>query len=136
MMKFKNYLYMNVEEALLILDIVLQKKFLNNVQELVFRQAWAGKTYAEMAESSGYDANYIKDIGYKLWKLLSKAFNEEVTKSNFRAVLRRQYVAFEYAWRLSNFSEGESPSSYTEDSVFFSLILAKCLERRQLVQRT
>lgn len=83
---------MNVEEALLILDTVLEQSFLNDVQELVFRQSWLGQTYVEMAESSGYNANYIKDIGYKLWKLLSKVFKEEVRKSNFRSVLRRGNV--------------------------------------------
>lgn len=86
---------MNVEEALLILDTALKQSFLNDLQELVFRQAWSGQTYSEMAESSGYNANYIKDVGYKLWKILSKVFAENVTKSNFRAVLRRQYVTFQ-----------------------------------------
>lgn len=61
-----------------------------DVQEIIFRQAWEGKTYPDIAESCGYDANYIKDVGSKLWKLLSQAFGEEVTKSNFRSVLRRR----------------------------------------------
>lgn len=88
---------MNVEEALIVLDTVLQREFLNNIQELVFRQAWAGQTYPEIAERFGYNPNYIKDVGYKLWKLLSEAFNEEITKSNFRAVLRRRYVASQHS---------------------------------------
>lgn len=95
---------MKVEKALFFLDIVLHQKILNNVQELVFRQAWAGHTYPEIAESSGYDANYIKDVGYKLWKLLSKAFDEKVTKSNFRSVIRRRYAAYQHAWRASYLS--------------------------------
>lgn len=80
---------MNLEEALIILDTFLEQS-LNDVQELVFRKAWEGQTYPEIAESSGYDANYIKDVGSKLWKLLSHALEEEVTKSNFRSVLRRR----------------------------------------------
>ncbi|MBD2777863.1 AAA-like domain-containing protein [Iningainema tapete] len=80
---------MTVEEALIFLDKFLDQG-LNNVQELVFRSSWEGQTYPEMAESSDYDANYIKDVGSKLWKLLSQAFAEEVTKSNFRSVLRRR----------------------------------------------
>ena len=67
---------MNVEQALLILDTALEQKFLNNVQELVFHQSWLGKTYLEMAENSGYNSNYIKDVGYKLWKLLSEVFKQ------------------------------------------------------------
>jgi hypothetical protein len=80
---------MNIEEALVILDAFIEHG-LSDVQEIIFRQAWEGKTYPDIAESCGYDANYIKDVGSKLWKLLSQAFGEEVTKSNFRSVLRRR----------------------------------------------
>ncbi|QLE44505.1 hypothetical protein FD723_31555 [Nostoc sp. C052] len=80
---------MNIEEALAILDTFLEHG-LSDVQEIVFRKAWEGQTYPDIADSCGYDANYIKDVGSKLWKLLSQAFGEEVTKSNFRSVLRRR----------------------------------------------
>ncbi|MBW4634672.1 MAG: AAA-like domain-containing protein [Iphinoe sp. HA4291-MV1] len=80
---------MNVEEAIAILDTFLEQR-LNNLQEVVFRQAWEGQTYQEIAENAGYDANYVKDVGSKLWRLLSQALEEEVTKSNFRSVLRRR----------------------------------------------
>ncbi|MBO3463664.1 AAA-like domain-containing protein [Aetokthonos hydrillicola Thurmond2011] len=80
---------MNVDEALAIIDR-FSDQGLNNVQELVFRKSWEGQTYPEIAQSCDYDANYIKDVGSKLWKLLSQAFGEEVTKSNFRSVLRRK----------------------------------------------
>jgi len=117
---------MNIEEALLIVDTALEQNFLNDIQELVFHQSWSGQTYSEMAESSGYNANYIKDVGYKLWKLLSEVFKEEITKSNFRSALRRRYVSFQHATRASkggasltrNISEeGESLSVYTENIV-------------------
>ncbi|ARV57826.1 hypothetical protein BZZ01_03520 [Nostocales cyanobacterium HT-58-2] len=84
---------MDIEEALVILDTFLEHR-LNDVQEIVFRKSWEGQTYQEIAESSGYDANYIKDVGSKLWKLLSQDFEEEVTKSNFRSVLRRRADSF------------------------------------------
>lgn len=80
---------MNIEAALAILDRALPQGGLNNVQELVFRQAWQGQTYLETAQSFGYDADYVKDVGSKLWQLLSEAFEEKVTKSNFLSVLRR-----------------------------------------------
>lgn len=105
---------MNVEEALVTLDTALEKECLNNLQELVFRQAWAGQTYSEMAESFGYNANYIKDVGYKLWKLLSKAFNEEVTKSNFRSVFRRRYVASQRS--ACQFSQTGNPPAHATGS--------------------
>ena len=79
---------MNVEEALLILTRVLNKH-LNNVQEQVFRLSWEGKTYAQIAETVDYDTDYIKNVGAQLWKLLSEAFGEAVTKSNIHAFLRQ-----------------------------------------------
>ncbi|MES1022044.1 hypothetical protein ABN584_03955 [Gloeocapsa sp. BRSZ] len=83
---------MDIEQALLVVDAALENIYLNNVQELVLRQSWEGKTYPEIAESYGYEANYIKNVGYKLWILLSQAFAENVTKSNFRSVIRRQSI--------------------------------------------
>lgn len=80
---------MTVEEALAILDIVLKQKRLNDIQELVFRKVLAGQTYSEIAESAGYDAEYIKVVGCQLWRVLSPVFGEKVTKSNLLSVLRR-----------------------------------------------
>ncbi|WNZ22659.1 AAA family ATPase [Leptolyngbya sp. NK1-12] len=80
---------MTADEALAILDQVLQQEHLSDVQEIVFRQCWVGQTYAEIAENVGYDTGYIKDVGAKLWQFLSTAFGEKVTKNNIQAVLRR-----------------------------------------------
>lgn len=78
---------MTVEEALEIVDLVLQYESLNNIQELIFRQSWEEKTYVEIAQSVGYDPDYIRYVGYKLWQILSKALGQKVTKNNFRFVL-------------------------------------------------
>jgi len=80
---------MTIEDALNIVDLVLATKSLSNIQEAIFRQTWEGKTYAEIAEVEGYDAAYIRDVGYKLWQLLSDAFGDRVTKNNLQVVLRR-----------------------------------------------
>lgn len=128
---------MNVEEALLILDTALEQRFLNDVQELVFRNSWLGQTYVEMAESSGYNANYIKDVGYKLWKLLTKVFKEEVAKSNFRSVFRRGHLTLKNTLNskgeasLTRSISEESPSIYLEDSV--SVPIASSVSQTQSV---
>ena len=80
---------MTVEEALLIVEKVLEQGRLNKVQEIVFRQAWQGLSYQEIAENSSYDQGYIRDAGSKLWQLLSKAFGAKVTKNNLQSVLKR-----------------------------------------------
>jgi hypothetical protein len=80
---------MTIEDALNIVDSVLGNKSLSTIQEAIFRQTWEGKTYCEIAEKAGYDAAYIRDVGYKLWQLLSEAFSDRVTKNNLQVVLRR-----------------------------------------------
>ena len=44
---------MTAEEALEILDGVLQPDPLSDLQELVFRHAWSGQTYQEIANAIG-----------------------------------------------------------------------------------
>jgi SpoVK/Ycf46/Vps4 family AAA+-type ATPase len=92
------------DQAMLVLDRVLQKKHLSNIQELVLRLCWNGYTYAEIAENSGYDDDYIRDVGFRLWQTLSKALGENIAKSNVKTVLRRHY---------SSLTQAESQSSTT-----------------------
>ena len=80
---------MTIEDALNIVDSVLGNKSLSTIQEAIFRQTWEGKTYSDIAENVGYDAAYIRDVGYKLWQLLSDAFGDRVTKNNLQVILRR-----------------------------------------------
>jgi hypothetical protein len=80
---------MTADEALELIEIVLDYQRLNKIQELVFRQSWEGRSYKEIAGSSEYEYDYIKDAGAKLWKLLSEAFGEKVKKDNIQSVLRR-----------------------------------------------
>lgn len=79
---------MTVDEALAILDKALREKRLSQIQQLVFCQSWLGKTYWEIAVSSGYDPDYVKEVGSHLWNSLSKAIGERVTKKNVQSVLR------------------------------------------------
>ncbi|MFB2922118.1 pentapeptide repeat-containing protein [Aerosakkonema funiforme] len=80
---------MTADEALDIVETALDYQRLNKVQELVFRQSWEGQSYVEIAKSTGYEPDYIKDAGAKLWKLLSKALGEKVKKDNLKSVLKR-----------------------------------------------
>ena len=80
---------MTADEALDIVETVLDYQRLNHVQETVFRQSWEGLSYQEIAKRSGYDRDYLKDAGAKLWKRLSKAFGEKVKKDNLQSVLKR-----------------------------------------------
>lgn len=80
---------MIVEEALVIIDTYLRQEPLNNLQELVFCESWQGKSYQEIAQTAGYDPDYIKSVAFKLWQLLSKALGEKINKNNAQSVFRR-----------------------------------------------
>ncbi|AFY93494.1 NB-ARC domain-containing protein [Chamaesiphon minutus] len=81
---------MTADEALALLDRLLQAQSLRDLQEQVFRHAWEGCTYPKMAELIGYDTGYIRDVGYELWRQLTQVLGEPVTKNNLQAVLRRR----------------------------------------------
>jgi hypothetical protein len=63
---------------------------LSPVEEDVLRGAWEGLTYPELAKTSAYSLNYLKqDIGPNLWKLLSRIMGEDISKSSFRSFAER-----------------------------------------------
>ncbi|KAM3096412.1 hypothetical protein ACKFKF_22670 [Phormidesmis sp. 146-12] len=83
--------FMTVEEALVLLDTVLEGQNLKDIQEKVFRYSWHGWTYEAIAHQLGYDTGHIRDVGSQLWQQLSQLFGELVTKKNLQTVLRRQH---------------------------------------------
>ncbi|PMB22042.1 AAA-like domain-containing protein [Fischerella thermalis] len=84
---------MNWEEGLEILDGVVFNKInrhLKDVEIIILQGSWQGLSYDEIATNEGYAAKYLRqDVGFKLWKLLSEALGEEVSKTNFRAAIER-----------------------------------------------
>ncbi|AFZ24332.1 WD40 repeat-containing protein [Cylindrospermum stagnale PCC 7417] len=97
------------KEALAIIDTVISPERLSNIQQDVFPEMWEGLTYDQIAEKLGYQPDYIKYVGFQLWRLLTEAFGEKVTKSNFRSVLRRHSG--------KNSSQGDEKRSDTEDKL-------------------
>ncbi len=85
---------MNCEEAIALADNALvetEARHLTDVEMAIIYGAWHGKTYEEMAETTEYSANYLqRTVGHKLWKLLSKALEEEIKKTNFKNALERK----------------------------------------------
>ncbi|BAZ69256.1 MAG: AAA-like domain-containing protein [Pelatocladus maniniholoensis HA4357-MV3] len=84
---------MNWEEGLEILDAVVFNKInrhLKDVEIMILKGSWQGLSYDEIASNEGYAAKYLRqDVGFKLWKLLSEALGEEVSKTNFHAAIER-----------------------------------------------
>lgn len=80
---------MTVEDAIALVEQVIEQGQFTRIQALVFRQAWEGRSYTEIARASGYDPGYIKDTGAKLWQTLSEVYGVKVTKLNLQGVLKR-----------------------------------------------
>ncbi|MFN6483655.1 MULTISPECIES: AAA-like domain-containing protein [unclassified Nostoc] len=78
-----------MDELLQSVKKILQDKPLDSIQWFVLYQSWLGKTYGEMAETSGYGNNYIKEIGSELWQDLSIALGKRITKKNLHLALNK-----------------------------------------------
>jgi hypothetical protein len=90
---------MDVEEVLEFADhlvFAMTGKHLDNLQKAILCGAWDNKTYKDIAKHHHRSEQYVKEIGFKLWRLLSDVLGEELNKSNFRAALERR-------WRFSQF---------------------------------
>ncbi|MEA5470302.1 AAA-like domain-containing protein [Spirulina sp. 06S082] len=89
----------NIEEVLKFVESSVYsqtEEHLNDLQRIILRESWqrTKKTYDSIAEEYGYSANYIKQgVAPKLWRLLSHALGEKVTKTNLHSVLERNMTA-------------------------------------------
>ncbi|MDX2214573.1 MAG: tetratricopeptide repeat protein [Oculatellaceae cyanobacterium bins.114] len=89
---------MGAEEALDLADNLVFEatgEHLSDLKRAVFKGAWAGQTYENIAYALGYNESYIKEEGAGLCRLLSQVLQERVTKTSFRAALER-------FWRSQN----------------------------------
>ncbi|ASC74158.1 WD-40 repeat protein [Halomicronema hongdechloris C2206] len=86
---------MDPEQILETANVVLfayEQRYLSDVETAILLGAIADQTYEEIAESAGYSINYLKrDIGPKLWRSLSAALGEKVSKTNFQQALKRHH---------------------------------------------
>lgn len=84
---------MTPEEAIHIADKALLEKtdkYLTDIQRMILRESLDSKGYEEM---QGYSPQHIKNEGRELWKLLSQALGEKVSKTNFKGALERHFQA-------------------------------------------
>jgi tetratricopeptide (TPR) repeat protein len=87
---------MSIEKTLALVDAIVfthTGKHLNDLQIVIIKQVLQRKKYLEIAEFYGCTEGHIKDIAYLLWKLLSQALGERVTKNNLRTVLERRSLS-------------------------------------------
>ncbi|WP_248277361.1 WD40 repeat domain-containing protein [Brasilonema octagenarum] len=86
---------MNIEEALAVADAAMfayTGKHLRDQEKSILSASWEGQTYEQMAQKFSWSEKTLKDAGSSLWKSLSKALGEKVTKKNFKAALERRRI--------------------------------------------
>ncbi|WP_313656886.1 ATP-binding protein [Planktothrix agardhii] len=134
---------MNVTEVLQFADQLFFEqtgKHLDDSQEIVIKGVWDGKTYEAIADESNRSERHVRDIGYKLWQILSERLGEDVHKSNFRSTLERMYIKssefFQNNCSILNFGsqtfsntpkdhrEKSTPNKNQSGSSYYDLILA------------
>jgi NACHT domain len=83
------------EEILVIIDTLLRSNsplgHLNDMQSIVLRKTWEDLSYQQIADDFGYQVDYIRQIASHLWRVLSAALGEKVSKKNLHSVVRRYY---------------------------------------------
>jgi hypothetical protein len=78
---------MDLDRAEAIVKELISPQYLNPTQAMVFRSAWIGQSYLDLAQSAEYDPSYLKCVGAQVWKMLATATSSHVSKRNFRQVL-------------------------------------------------
>ncbi|AFY77697.1 NB-ARC domain-containing protein [Pleurocapsa sp. PCC 7327] len=113
---------MNFEETLNFVDaIVFQQagRHLSAPEVIILEGTWQGMTYDQMAENSQYSLNYLmRDIGPRLWRMLSGVLGEEVSKTNFRVILERRLFSLPVKTTLSQLIQ-ENPNEKNIGSISY-----------------
>ncbi len=81
---------MRIDPAIEYADQLLYERtgrHLSDLQSCIIQQSWQGRTYGQVATLAGYSEGHIKDVAAQLWRLLSDALGERITKGNLRSRL-------------------------------------------------
>ena len=85
-------------------EIVFAKtgKHLDDLQEAILRGTMQGEKYTKIAEEIHCNESYVRDVGSKLWQILSEELGEDVSKTNLRSAIKRFQIS-----EVSNFAQGD-----------------------------
>jgi hypothetical protein len=83
---------MNLEKVLKLADEIVFTKtgqHLDDLQEAVLRGTLQREKYKQIAKDFDCSESRVRDVGAKLWKILSEELGEDVSKSNLRSAMER-----------------------------------------------
>lgn len=102
---------MNADKALEIIELQVLSRQLSPIERLIFCQSWQGKGYIEMAQGSGYNSNYFKEVGSRLWHNLSEVMGQKVSKKNLQIVFK------DYQPKSINIGDNVAPLQLFEQTI-------------------
>src|SRR5579883_532627 len=88
---------MNADEALKFIEQLLEekgKKRLNDLQRLVFKGSWDGRSYKEIQQQYSHRCSYehlIRNVGPELWNFLSDVLEDQVRKLDLQGAIERAW---------------------------------------------
>jgi NB-ARC domain len=105
---------MDVAEVLKLADELMfesTSKYLDNLERSIVEGVCQGKKYAQVAEESYCTEGYVTDIAAKLWKVLSDALGEKVSKSSFKSAIERYYssIVQSHHWKVDTINLYSDP---------------------------
>jgi signal recognition particle GTPase len=83
---------MSVTEILQLADRLILKqegRNLDEIEELIIKGTWENKTYQEISEECDIGESRVRNIGSKLWNILSESLGTSINKDNFRSIFKR-----------------------------------------------
>ena len=95
-------------DVLVLVHNLMQPQGLTDIQEKVLSQCWEGTTYQGIADTTGYDDNYIRAIGAQIWQTLSRSLDQKVSKHNFRVVLHQALLSSQSVLQPINGSSSQT----------------------------
>lgn len=95
---------MEIAEVLKLADELIFAKtgeHIDYLQKAILEGTFKGRTYPEIAEVTHSSEGHTRDIGSKLWQILSEGFGEDITKRNFRAIIEKAKF-YNYSQTIGN----------------------------------
>jgi hypothetical protein len=103
-----------VEQAIAFVEKTIAPDYLNQMERKLLRDSWNGLTYAQMSRRYQYGDEYMKNVGFHLWRRISNRLGETITKSSFQSVIRRNLSSLVFDTKpqlqlVSNLTNEEFP---------------------------
>jgi NB-ARC domain len=89
---------MDIAEALKIADNLVfasRNKHLNDLERSIIESICHGKKYSQIAQDNYCEQSHVNDVAANLWKVLSDALGEKVSKSSFKSAIERYHSKIE-----------------------------------------